>query len=207
MIQQQLSPADITLSLEQVNTLIRARRSVFPPKYSGEPVSDEEVMGLMENAHWAPTHGKTEPWFFKIFTGEGLKRFAEAHAELYKAHTPEADFKIDKYKKLANKPLMASHLIAICMKRGNNPKIPQIEEIEATACAVQNLHLTATAMGLAGYWSTGGMTYHESMREWLGLGREDLCLGFFFLGRPQTDEWPKGSRQTDFQEKIEWIRS
>ena len=32
----------------------------------------------------------------------------------------------------------------------------QVEEIEAVACAVQNMHLTATARGLGAYWSTSG---------------------------------------------------
>ncbi|MEZ4684680.1 MAG: hypothetical protein R3B47_00980 [Bacteroidia bacterium] len=64
------------------------------------------------------------------------------------------------------------------MKRGANAKIPVIEEVEAVACAVQNMYLTTFALGLAGYWSSGGMTYHPAMKELFHLGEEDQCLGF-----------------------------
>ena len=35
--------------------------------------------------------------------------------------------------------------------------MPEWEETAAVACAVQNMHLTLTAEGLAGYWSSGGV--------------------------------------------------
>ena len=47
----------------------------------------------------------------------------------------------------------ASCLIAICLRR--QPRNPEWEEVAAVACAVQNLHLMATALpGVCGYWSS-----------------------------------------------------
>ena len=192
--------------VEEVHKLIRQRRSVFPQQFSGEAVSREEVEVLLENAHWAPTHGRTEPWLFKVYSGEALARLGKAHAEMYKIHKSPDEFQERKYEKLARRPTECSHVIAICMKRGDNPKIPEVEEIEAVAMAVQNLWLTANAMGLAGYWSSGGMTYHSSMHEYLELGPEDKCLGFFMLGRPK-EEWPRGKRRVSWREKVEWIEA
>ena len=189
--------------LEQVDKLIKNRRSIFPQDYSGEIIPKAKIETLLEHAHWAPNHGKTEPWFFKVFAGEGLKKLAEAQARMYKELSGE-NFVEKKYNKLGKRPLQASHVIAICMKRGSNPKIPELEEIEAVSAAVQNLWLSATAMGLAGYWSSGGVTYKDEMRDWLGLGAEDKCLGFFYLGMPK-EGWVKGSRQSDWQSKIEWV--
>ena len=37
------------------------------------------------------------------------------------------------------------------MKRGDNPKIPEIEEISSVACAIQNICLTATAYGIGSF--------------------------------------------------------
>ncbi len=53
-----------------------------------------------------------------------------------------------RYKAFVKVPVM----IAICMKRRANPdkEMPEWEEMCATACAVQNLWLSATARGLAG---------------------------------------------------------
>jgi len=51
---------------DQITDLIRRRRSVFPPMYNGQPVSDEIIPLLLENAHWAPTHPLTDPWRFVV---------------------------------------------------------------------------------------------------------------------------------------------
>ncbi len=190
---------------ELVSRVIRERRSIKPEHFSGEEVSRQEVMLMLENAHWAPNHGKTEPWFFKVYAGDSRETLGKMHSDLYKKYTPEERFKQKSYEKLMNLPLLSSHVIVICMKRGNKSNIPVIEEVEAVACAVQNMHLTATALGLVGYWSSGGMTYHESMRKNLGLGEEDQCLGFFYLGKPKEGLSVEGKRFADVGDKIEWI--
>ncbi|MFK5121483.1 hypothetical protein ACI4DM_26365, partial [Klebsiella pneumoniae] len=79
---------------------------------------------------WAPNHAQTEPWFFKIFSNEGLQTFANFQSELYKQEAG-ASFKEDKYVKMQTQPLMASHIISIGMKRNEAKCIPEIEEIEA----------------------------------------------------------------------------
>jgi nitroreductase len=195
-----------TFDLQTINQLIRQRRSIFPQQFSGEPVARELVEILLENANWAPTHGRTEPWRFIVFSGDALKSLAARHAALYKQQMPAEKFKEEKYETLKIRPTQASHVIAICMEADPTGRIPEIEEIEATACAVQNLHLTATALGLAGYWSSGGMTYHEGMRSILGLQGTERCLGFFYLGR-FAGPWPEGKRRTDGLQKVRWIES
>jgi len=42
--------------------------------------------------------------------------------------------------------------IAICMQRHH--EVPEWEEVAAVACAAQNMQLVATALGVAGYWSS-----------------------------------------------------
>merc|ERR1740123_2583874 len=56
-----------------------------------------------------------------------------------------------------NKWLNCSHMIGISMRRqrpGGKKMVPEHEEICSVACAVHNMHLLATAMGLASYWSS-----------------------------------------------------
>lgn len=191
-------------SAASIRDLILGRRSIYPNQYSGEEVPREMVEQLLEAAHWAPNHGRTEPWYFQVFSGEARTRLGQAHADLYRALTPEDLFQQSKYEKLAKRPTEAAHVIVICMRRGDNPKIPEIEEIEAVACAVQNMWLTTTALGLGGYWSTGGLTYHDSFRDWLGLGPQDRCLGFFYLGVPGS-KIPPGRRNAAWQDKVTWV--
>lgn len=190
-------------NIQEINHLIRNRRSVFPRQYSGEKVATTIIEQILENANWAPTHGKTEPWRFFVFAEGGLLQFADFQAELYKKVTPPEKFNPEKYEKMKNEPLLASHIIAIVMQRQKVEKIPEIEEIEAVACAVQNMYLTATAYGLGAYWSSGGVTYLEEAKEFFGLGEKDKLLGFFYIGSIATPS-PDGERKP-IQEKTTWI--
>ena len=191
-------------NVEEINHLIRNRRSVFPKQYeAGKKIDDAIVKGILENATWAPNHGHTEPWKFVVFTGEGLQKLATFQAELYKKEAGE-NFKEATYQNLSTNPLKASHVIAICMKRDPNKKFPEVEEIAAVSCAVQNMYLTTTAYGLGGYWTTGGVTYKHSAKEFFGLEEDDRLLGFFYLAHIAVPS-PAGKRKP-VEEKVEWVR-
>ena len=186
-----------------IQEVIQSRRTVKPPQMNGQQVPDEQVKQLLALADWAPTHGHTEPWRFRVYTKEKVKEFCLSHAELYKARIAPDKYQQDKYDKLLHMGDRASHLIIAIMQRGNLPKIPALEEIAATSCAIQNLLLGATALGIANYWGSGGMAYHPAMKELLQLREEDLVLGILYLG--YTDKpTPEGKRLVPLEEKVEW---
>ena len=193
------------INVEQINWLIQNRRSVFVNQFEqGKQIPDEIVMQLLENANWAPTHKRTEPWRFMVFTGEGLKKLAAFQAELYKK-TRGDKFKQAVYDKLLLTPTQCSHVISIGMKRSTTVDIPEMEEIAAVACAVQNLYLSTTAYGLGGYWTTGGITFDEEAKEFFQLGPADKLLGFFYLGYIAVPA-VKGTR-SPIENKTVWIKS
>ncbi|MEM9281915.1 MAG: nitroreductase, partial [Verrucomicrobiota bacterium] len=185
----------MSLRLAAANALIRRRRTIKPLDMSDKPVENAHLAAILENANWAPTHGMTEPWRFFVFTDEGRNRLAEFLPSLYRKLTPEEDVRPEKLEKLGTQPLAAPVVIAIGMKRQEVERIPEVEEIEAVACAVHNMHLTASALGMAAFWSSPPISYSDEMREWLGLeDSRDKCLGFFYLGWPAEEEWPEGKR-------------
>ncbi len=195
----------MTYNVEEINDLIKSRRSIFPAQFEpGKKVDDAIVTQILENATWAPSHGNIEPWKFVVFTGEGLQKLATFQAELYKAEAGE-NFKENVYKNLSANPLKASHVIALCLKRDPAKKFPEMEEIAAVSCAVQNIYLSVTAYGLGGYWTTGGPTYKPSGKEFFGLGEDDKLLGFFYLAHVASPS-PQGKRKP-LEEKVEWVKS
>ena len=197
---------NVIKDIEQVSHWIRERRSIYPNMYSDEKIDQEIIEQLLENANWAPTHRLTEPWRFTVFTGEGLKKFADFQARLYHdRYSGTENFDEGKYEKLKSKPLLSSHIIAVGMRRDPKKSVPELEEICATACAVQNMWLTASAMGLGCYWSTGGATYYEEAKPFFGLEPEDKLMGFLNLGWPKNSKWPKGKR-TNIAEKVTWVQ-
>lgn len=185
-----------------VNTVIRRRQSIYPYQYEpGEKVDDEIIDQILNNANHAPNHKRTEPWRFTVFTGEGLRRFADLQVSLVKKHNPDAGEL--KLKKLAEYPLLASHVIAIGMKRHEH-KVPEVEEILAIGCAIQNIFLSVTAYGLVGYLSTGGITYIGEAKSYFGLSDEDTLIGFFYIGK-KADLPAIEKGRGDVQDKTKWI--
>ncbi|MBL7696857.1 MAG: nitroreductase [Chitinophagaceae bacterium] len=188
-----------------ITQAIRTRRTIKPEKMNGRIIPEDIIVDLLSQADWAPTHGRTEPWRFVVIAPGRVKEFATRHAGLYKQHTDPTSFTPEKFNKLVMLGENTSHIIMAWMKRVPNHKVPAIEEIAATSAAIQNILLTATAHGIASFWSTGGLTHHPAMKEEFKLGEEDIILGFIYLG--YSDEpFKEGSRMIPLSEKIEWIR-
>jgi nitroreductase len=123
---------------------------------------------------------------------------------MYKAATPEDKFKQVSYNKLVDRANYTSHILAIINKRGVNPKIPEIEELQSTAMAVQNMQLAASALGFAAYIHSGGMTFSKEMHKYLDCGKEDKVLGFLYLGIPNDEDKAPGRRISKIQDKVVW---
>lgn len=189
-------------NLSEITEVIKERRSIPPEKFTDRKVHREVVEHVLNNGIWAPTHGMTQPWHFVVFMDKGSQDLAAFIAAHYRSNTPEAQFLQPKYDKYMKRGELASVAIAICMKRQDIEKIPEVEEVEAVACAVQNMHLTCTAYGLGAFWSSGGAIYSDEMKDFLGLGEKDRCLGIFYIGYPAED-WPRGQR-TPLEYKSEW---
>jgi len=193
------------MNTEALNNIIRNRRSVFPKDYTGEKVKDSVITQLLENANWAPTHKLTEPWRFNVFCGDVLKTFAEYQAKDYHERFFGTDrFLEKKYQKLLNNPLRCSHIISIGMHRNIEEMIPEIEEIAAVACSVQNILLSASAYGLGAYWTTGGVTYNADTYSFFNLGEGDKLLGFVYLG--VVDKVTGVGHRQPIDDKVNWCR-
>ena len=185
----------------ELSEAIINRRSIYPKIYTEEIIDHQTIKEILESAKWAPSHRNTRPWHFVVFEGKGRDKLAEFQAKFYKENTN--DFSQEKYDKLKQKPLVCSHVIAICMKRDPKKSVPEIEEIEAVACAVQNMHLTAASKKIGAYWGTGGVTYQDKAKPFFKLEEDDKLLGFFFLGIPKIN-WPQPN-QREIKDHIEWI--
>ena len=191
-------------NLSEINELIRNRRTIFPEQFSERKVHKEQIEVMLNNAQWAPTHGNTQPWRFHVFTEDGLSTLSQFLGAAYLKLTPEEQQNDAKLGKLIRRPLLASAVIAVSMKRQAEEKIMEIEEIEAVACAIQNIHLTCTAYGIGGFWSTPKLIYTKEINEFLNLEEKDKCLGLFYIGYPAI-EWPANSHRKPIEYNTKWI--
>ena len=186
-----------------LSDIITNRRSIKPVNMDGRIIPDEQVRSLLELADWAPTHGRTEPWRFLVYAGKKVKEFCRQHAELYKTNKG-SDYEHGVYDKTYHNGDNVSHLIVAYMQRGSLAKIPVLEEIVATAAAVEHILLGATALGIANFLSTGGETHSQMMKDFLQLRDEDVMIGIIYLG--YTAATPVGKRSIPLDEKVKWLQ-
>lgn len=158
--------------------IIESRRSVFPKDYLDGEIRAEVLEEILHAANFAPNHKRTKPWRFKLFQGDEKEKLGRKLAEIYKDTTPTESFLEKKYLDISNKISKANAVVTICVSFSH--LVPEWEEIAATAMAVQNMYLTATANNIGCYWSTPGMIKH--LDEFLGLAENQKCYGLFYLG-------------------------
>ncbi len=181
-------------NLSEILSLIKDRRTIYPEQYSDRKVHKEIIEDILNSAIWAPNHGKTEPWRFTVYMSEESRKSLSDFMASFYVDVIGDNYNEMKYKKIKNRPLKSSVVIAINMTPDPKGRIPEIEEIQAVACAVQNMYLTATAYGIGGFWATPKLLNLPEANKFLELGEQDKCLGLFYLGYPEID-WPKGHRK------------
>lgn len=180
-------------NLSDITALMRDRRSISPEQFSSRRVHKEQIELMLTNATWAPTHGMTQPWRFTVYVGDGMKAIGPKLSEWYQTYAGDK-FSQKKFDTLKQRGERVTAMITIGMEPDPNGRIKALEEIEAVACAVQNLHLTATAYGIGGFWSSPGFIYQPEVRDYVGLSERGQLLGLFYLGYPAGD-WPISHRK------------
>jgi len=183
----------------EIFELIEKRRSVYPHQFSSGNIAEKEIEKLLKTANWAPTHRKTEPWRFKVLTGESKQKAGMFFKNVY-LKTAEKPIQF-KAKKIVEKFEKSSHVIAVCMQRDPKKSVPEWEEVAATAMAVQNMWLASKTLNIGMYWSTPA--HKDSLGDFLPLNEGEKCLGFLYLGRFYVD-LPVLERQSTIDAKTLW---
>ncbi|MFA9210644.1 MAG: nitroreductase [Moraxellaceae bacterium] len=181
-------------NLSEITAIIRDRRSIYPEQFSKRKIHREQIELLLNNAIWAPSHGLTQPWRFVVLQDNALLQLSEVLGNAYLSETPKELQNDKKLIKLINRPKLATAVIALIVDREKDTKISEADDFAAVACAVQNMHLTATAQGIGGFWSSTNMVKTQQFREFISLTEQQVCIGLFYLGYPEI-EWPKGQRK------------
>lgn len=175
----------LTETADRVLQIVHARRSVGRVKPEMPPRAWIEKM--IEAATWAPCHHGTEPWTFTVITGDARGRLGDVMAQSKIDRMVRQGKEIDgEFERARAKALRAPVIIAVAVTPSTGPKIVEIEEIEAGAAAVQNMLLTAQALGLATIWRTGDPAYDPNVKAFLGLQPSAHIIGFVYVGYPDA---------------------
>jgi nitroreductase len=200
------TPPETAVDADALFAAIAHRRSMGLSRLKPDPVDRGLIERMLEAANWAPSHGDTEPWKFTVFAGEGREVLAELFTKAYregKAADPNAQDHDGPRKRAFAAPVWISIGVSPQLGEDGLPRMSEQEEAMAVACAVQNLHLMASALGLAGMWHSKGLSVDPIVAQGLGLEPPARLLGFFMCGHPACD-WFVGERRP-LAEKVTWV--
>lgn len=177
---------------------ISHRRAIYPDRFNEEVITKNEVQQLLEAARYAPTHKLTQPWRFHVVMGDAKISSAEDVKNYIENHTA----KPEKGSRIKEKMDQSQAVIIISFQRDPRERVPEWEEIAATAMAVQNIWIYTAAVGMGGYWSTGAPAL-EAFEKLLTLQPGEKILGMFFLGR--HDHAPRKRPAKSVDEFTTWL--
>jgi nitroreductase len=182
---------------------IRARRSVGKMKPDRPP--REKIERVLEAATYAPNHHEVEPWRFFVISGKVREELGELFVQrsvaLLSETTSEKSQAI--LAKERGKLLRAPVVIVVASVKPALPKVVDLENVEATAAAIQNMLLTAQEEGLATMWRTGEVAYDLKVKAFFGLEPEEHIVGFIYLGYPAVPVSPR--QPGHFNTKSRWL--
>jgi len=171
---------------------IELLRSRYSASKLGAPApSAEAVKAMLEAAARAPDHGRLQPWRLILIEGDARRSFGEILAESLARRNPLAGEPV--LAREREKALRAPLIIVVTTRCDRSGKIPIVEQIVSAGCAAHGLMLAAFAQGLGAFWRTGKAAYDEAVKGALGVGSDDLIVGFIFVGTAIGDA-PSPSR-------------
>jgi nitroreductase len=147
----------------------------------GEPgPTREHRESILHAADRAPDHGRLKPWRLIVLEGRDREPFAAAAAQAKRRRTPAlSDAQVDADRdKILRSPTL---IVAGCSVRAH-PKVPEIEQIVAVGAAVENLFLTAHALGYGVMWKTGAAAYDPEVKATIGLNPADHIVAIIHIG-------------------------
>ena len=176
--------------MEFFETLARRRSH---RDFSGEPLAKTDLDKILNAAIQAPNHKRNQPWRFTVVEQAHIQEFWQklevSFAEAFPGKNPE-DIEAKRLKLAAKMPRLGA-IVHVTVLADASPHRER-ENYAAAACAVENMLLAATALGLGSFWSTGEIFSSEICRGVLGIDPTEKFVGSIWFGRATDRPEPPG---------------
>jgi nitroreductase len=177
------------MEIEALLELMRNRR--HNGRVKADPIPDEHLKKILEAACWAPSGNNAQPWEFVVVKSAEAKtkirEIMEGPARPGSSHGPQVD-----------PPVM----IVVCgdtRLKESYPESINRQEVfySSLAAAIQNMHLAATALGLATTWGTIREASMAPLRQLLDLPEGLEIVALVRGGYPQEAPSPRPRRSVE----------
>jgi len=174
-----------------LNEIIKTRRSVR--KYLPQPVPEEAVLAVLVAAGLAPSAHNSQPWSFIILENPSVKQeLAKVMADAWGADTEKDGVKVEakmtqeRVDRFANAPALILACISMNgLRKFSDQKRQMLERDlaqQSLGAAMQNLLLTAHALGFGACWFCAPGFCKETVRKVLGIPEAVEPEVFVILG-------------------------
>lgn len=165
--------------------LMDSRHTILPKRLV-EPGPDAAQLGRIFSAvATAPDHGRLCPWRFIVIPSSERHRLAETFASSLKERDSAASAEeMNRAREKAYRaPLLM--LMVVDAARGD-PAIDFNERLISAGCALQNMLLMATAMGLGSALTSGKALKSHGLHALFQLASDESALCFISIGTVQS---------------------
>ncbi|MGA0146321.1 MAG: nitroreductase family protein [Ilumatobacteraceae bacterium] len=161
---------------DSVAEVIRARRTSMKVDPSRDV--DDAILGeLFELASWAPCHKRTWPWEFCVVRGDSRLDLGQVVSDAMQRNGDDAQ-RVDKARtKYARTPV----IVVVGSAPGDSPN-RTAENRDATAAALQNFMLGASALGVATYWGSCPKGANDDVARFCGFTAGAHVMSLTYVG-------------------------
>jgi nitroreductase len=161
--------------------LIHTRQTVLPKRLVDPGPSAEQLHQICLAASAAPDHGKLLPWRFVLIPASARHRLAKVFEEALLNRDPHATS--EQVAQAAEKAYRAPTLIlAIAKTTAGDPAIDSYERMVSIGCAIQNMLLTATALGFGSALTSGKALRSSQLNALFSLDMGEVAVCFLSVG-------------------------
>lgn len=175
---------------EAAQALIHSRQNISPKRLAAPGPTPAQLEQLLSAAAAAPDHGQLHPWRFVIVPQDKrallAEVFAQALAERDPGATPEQ--MASAREKAHRAPLL---MLAVARLGPAEPDIPALERMVSFGCALQNMLLSAHAMGFGAGLTSGQAMTSAPMHKLFALGPGEHPVCFVNVGTASRRKPPQ----------------
>lgn len=172
----------------QIPEIIEQRRSI--KHFTDRAVTRDEIETLLAAAVLAPNHRLTNPWRFYVLGPESRHAYGLALGERKGRKLPDAEAARALRESVAAEHRALPCMIVVAIIQHDNPETRE-EDYAAAMMAIENLALTAVALGLGTHIKTGGVMGDAAARGAAGVGDNERIVAIVNVGQPAEIPAPK----------------
>jgi len=184
---------------QELLQIIKSRRNT--KHFSDKKVDKSYIDMILESAVWAPNHRSTEPWRFVVITKSSPIKENISNGLISLQEDNQKKLNNNQKKEILLGVERTPFYIFVFTEISENPEISE-ENYGAVCCAIQNMQLTATSVGLGVGWSTGKISKIYNLNNILGVDDSLKIVGVLSIGYPYSQS--KKTRK-DYSSLTKWL--